>query len=112
MASSAIKADYVVSMANGNELSPDVDDKLRSVPGVTATSPMRNAPARIDGTTEYLTGVTGAAFGELTDLKVADGAFTVARRAGRRRRGHRQVPSTGRPVPPSRCTTRTARSSS
>ncbi|MGW2616374.1 ABC transporter permease [Streptomyces sp. NPDC001500] len=78
MASSAIKADYVVSMANGNELSPDVDDKLRSVAGVTATSPMRNAPARIDGTTEYLTGVTGSAFGELTDLEVADGAFTVA----------------------------------
>ncbi|MFF1545449.1 ABC transporter permease [Streptomyces sp. NPDC058291] len=77
MASSAIKADYVVSMANGNELSPDVDDKLRSVAGVTATSPMRNAPARVDGTTEYLTGVTGSAFGELTDLTVEDGAFAV-----------------------------------
>ncbi|MCX5265426.1 ABC transporter permease [Streptomyces sp. NBC_00199] len=77
MASSAIKADYVVSMANGNGLSPDVDAKLKAVDGVTATSPMRNAPGRIDGETEYLTGVTGSAFGELTDLPMDNGAFTV-----------------------------------
>ncbi|MEH0555888.1 ABC transporter permease [Streptomyces sp. B21-101] len=77
MASSAIKADYVVSMANGNGLSPDVDAKLNAVDGVTATSPMRNAPARIAGNTEFLTGVTGSAFGELTDLPMDNGAFTV-----------------------------------
>ncbi|MFJ8110246.1 ABC transporter permease [Streptomyces sp. NPDC096132] len=77
MASSAIRADYVVSMANGNELSPDVEEKLKATDGVTTTSPMRNAPARIDDTTEYLTGVNGAAFGELTDLAVDDGSFEV-----------------------------------
>ncbi|MHC3470606.1 ABC transporter permease [Streptomyces sp. 7R007] len=77
MASSAISADYVVSMANGNELSPDVDRKLESTKGVTATSPLRNAASRIDGTTEYLTGVNGSAIGELTDLKVDDGTFRV-----------------------------------
>ncbi|MEV1068334.1 ABC transporter permease [Streptomyces sp. NPDC050263] len=78
MASSAIKADYIVSMANGSELSADIDEKLKVTGGVTATSPMRNGPARIDGTTEYLTGVTGSTIGELTDLKVDDGAFKVA----------------------------------
>ncbi|MDQ0831449.1 putative ABC transport system permease protein [Streptomyces achromogenes] len=77
MASAAIKADYIVSMANGNELSPDVDAKLKTVDGVTATSPMRNAPGRINGETEYLTGVNGSAFGELTDLPMDNGAFTV-----------------------------------
>ncbi|MGW7168403.1 ABC transporter permease [Streptomyces sp. NPDC054884] len=77
MASAAIKADYVVSMANGNQLSPDVDAKLKTADGVTATSPMRNAPGRINGETEYLTGVNGPAFGELTDLPMANGAFTV-----------------------------------
>ncbi|MGX4691760.1 ABC transporter permease [Streptomyces sp. JNUCC 63] len=77
MASSAIRADYVVSMANGNFLSPDVDKKLRATEGVTATSPLRNAPSRIEGRTEYLTGVNGSAIGELTDLKVEDGSFTV-----------------------------------
>ncbi|MFF3331476.1 ABC transporter permease [Streptomyces sp. NPDC002888] len=77
MASSAIRADYVVSMANGNELSTDVDKKLAATEGVTATSPLRNAPSRIDGETEYLTGVNGAAIGKLTDLKVDNGKFEV-----------------------------------
>ncbi|MFJ3672336.1 ABC transporter permease [Streptomyces sp. NPDC090106] len=78
MASAAIRADYVVSMANGNELSPDVERKLGKVDGVTAVSPLRNAPSRIGGETEYLTGVTGSTIGELTDLKVEDGTFEVA----------------------------------
>lgn len=77
MASSAIRADYVVSMANGNELSPDVAKELARVDDVTEISPMRNSPSRIDGETEYLTGVNGASFGKLTDLKVDDGAFEV-----------------------------------
>ncbi|MGW3952564.1 ABC transporter permease [Streptomyces sp. NPDC004752] len=78
MASSALRADYVVRMANGNNLSPDVDRKLAAVDGVLATSPMRDTIARIDGESEYLTGVNGSAIGKLTDLKVDEGAFTVA----------------------------------
>ncbi|QIJ63130.1 ABC transporter permease [Streptomyces sp. JB150] len=77
MASDSIRADYVVSMANGTPLSPDVEERLRGTEGVTATSPMRNAPARIDGDTEYLTGVTGDTIGELTALPVEDGRFQV-----------------------------------
>ncbi|MER5474845.1 ABC transporter permease [Streptomyces sp. NPDC002685] len=77
MASSAIKADYVVSMANGNSLSPDVEKKLTAVDGVTDASSLRNAPSRIDRRTEFLTGVNGAAIGKLTDLAVTDGSFEV-----------------------------------
>ncbi|WP_422641157.1 ABC transporter permease, partial [Streptomyces glaucescens] len=77
MASEAIRADYVVFMANGNALSPDVEKELKETEGVTATSPMRNAAARIGGETEYLTGVDGATFGDLTKLPVEDGAFKV-----------------------------------
>ena len=77
MATAAVKADYVVSMANGNELSPDVEKKLAQVDGVTEVSPLRNAASRIDGETEYLTGVNGSAIGKLTDLKVDDGSFKV-----------------------------------
>ncbi|MEV5492564.1 ABC transporter permease [Streptomyces bobili] len=77
MASTAIKADYVVSMANGNELSPDVEKKLEATDGVALTSPLRNAPARIDGQTEYVTGVTGSAISELTDLTLDGGSFEV-----------------------------------
>ncbi|MFE6285935.1 ABC transporter permease [Streptomyces sp. NPDC057877] len=77
MAASSIRADYVVFMANGNALSPDVTEKLDATEGVTATSPMRNAASRIGGETEYLTGVTGDTIGKLTDLPVADGTFKV-----------------------------------
>ncbi|MGX9883435.1 ABC transporter permease [Streptomyces sp. NPDC002276] len=77
MASSAISADYIVSMANGNSLSPDVDKTLTTTSGITASSPLRNAPSRIDGTTEFLTGVNGSAIGKLTDLKVDSGTFKV-----------------------------------
>ncbi|WP_030325017.1 ABC transporter permease [Streptomyces sp. NRRL B-3229] len=77
MATAAVKADYVVSMANGNELSPDVEKKLAKVDGVTEVSPLRNAASRIDGETEYLKGVNGSAIGKLTDLKVDDGSFKV-----------------------------------
>ncbi|MGW0995530.1 ABC transporter permease [Streptomyces sp. NPDC002523] len=77
MASSAIRADYVVSMANRSPLSPDVAKKLATADGVTASSPLRNGPSRIDGKTEFLTGVDGSSIGRLTDLKVDDGAFEV-----------------------------------
>ncbi|MGA5896360.1 ABC transporter permease [Streptomyces venetus] len=77
MASSSIKADYVVSMANGNPLSPDVEKKLERTDGVSATSPMLNAQSRIDGRTEYLTGVNGAAIGELAGPKLDTGSFEV-----------------------------------
>ncbi|WP_432154389.1 ABC transporter permease [Streptomyces tricolor] len=77
MASSAIRADYVVSMANRGPLSPDVAKKIAASDGVTASSPLRNGESRIDGGTEFLTGVDGASIGELTDLKVTDGSFGV-----------------------------------
>ncbi|WP_369366602.1 ABC transporter permease [Streptomyces sp. CG4] len=77
MASSAIRADYVVSMANRSPLSPDVARKVAASDGVTASSPLRNAVSRIDGKSEYLTGVNGSAIGKLTNLKVDNGTFKV-----------------------------------
>ncbi|MEV6386321.1 ABC transporter permease [Streptomyces sp. NPDC051773] len=77
MAADAIKADYVVSMANGNFLSPDVEKQLSAADGVTAVSPLRNAESRIGDETEYLTGVNGAAIGKLTDLPLDNGTFKV-----------------------------------
>ncbi|MER6733013.1 ABC transporter permease [Streptomyces puniciscabiei] len=77
MASSAIRADYVVSMANRSPLSPDVATRLATADGVTASSPLRNGESRIDGKTEFLTGVNGSSIGKLTDLKVDEGTFRV-----------------------------------
>ncbi|MFI6806563.1 ABC transporter permease [Streptomyces luteogriseus] len=77
MASASIKADYVVSMANGNPLSPDVENKLKQAGDVTATSPMLNAETRIDGQSEYVTGVNGAAIRDLVGPEVDQGTFKV-----------------------------------
>lgn len=77
MAAGALKADYVVSMAGGTALSPDVVEKLGAVDGVEATSPLRTAPARIDGHTRELTGVDGSTVGELTDLTLTEGTSKV-----------------------------------
>ncbi|MFK8847077.1 ABC transporter permease [Streptomyces sp. Ac-502] len=75
MATDALKADYVVGMATMGPLSPDVAAKLAADPQVTASSPLRNAPARIGGEAESLTGVDGKAIGELTNLKFTAGSF-------------------------------------
>ncbi|MCZ9347903.1 ABC transporter permease, partial [Streptomyces sp. TRM76130] len=77
MASDSIRADYVVSMANGGYLSPDVEQELAGVDGVTAVSPLRPSYSTVGGRDTYLTGVTGATFGRLTDLPVTDGAFEI-----------------------------------
>ncbi|MFK0291656.1 ABC transporter permease [Streptomyces sp. NPDC090442] len=75
MATSALKADYVVSMATHSPLSPDVAKKLATADGVTASSPLRNAPARIGATTTSLTGVNGKEFDQLTRLDFTEGAL-------------------------------------
>lgn len=111
MASASIKADYVVSMANGNPLSPDVEKKLKQADGVTATSPMLNAETRIGGQSEYVTGVNGAAIRDLVGPEVDEGP---SRSAGLRSPWTARPPSptAGRPVPPSPSPSRTARSRS
>ncbi|MEV5421659.1 ABC transporter permease [Streptomyces cellulosae] len=78
LAASSIKADYTVSMVNYNALSPDVEKTLKDTEGVVATSPMRNAVTRVDGETEYVTGVDGSTVSGLLDLPVRHGAFEVA----------------------------------
>ncbi|ARF55664.1 ABC transporter permease [Streptomyces gilvosporeus] len=79
MATDALKADYVVSMASRTPLSPDVATKLAGLKEVTASSPLRNAPSRIGtgatAATEYLTGVNGADFGKLTRLDFRHGSL-------------------------------------
>ncbi|GHH79969.1 ABC transporter [Streptomyces sulfonofaciens] len=78
MAVSALQADYVVSMANYNGLSPDVARTIAATGGVTASSPMSDAPARVGSSRHFLTGVDGHDIGRLTDLPVSDGSFRVS----------------------------------
>ncbi|WP_330317442.1 ABC transporter permease [Streptomyces platensis] len=71
----ALKADYVVSMANHSPLSPDVAKKIGSLDEVTAFSPVRNFQARVGTGTEPLTGVNGKDFGKLTQLDFTKGSL-------------------------------------
>ncbi|MGH3325154.1 MAG: ABC transporter permease, partial [Streptomyces sp.] len=75
MATESVKADYTVSMANRTPLSPQVERKLAQDDQVKSMSPLRNSPARLGGSTEYLTGVKGDAIGDLTDLNFTSGGW-------------------------------------
>ncbi|MFE0190815.1 ABC transporter permease [Streptomyces sp. NPDC058989] len=75
MATEALKADYVVSMASHTPLSPDVAKKIATLDEVTASSPLRNSPSRVGTDTEYLTGVNGKDFGKLTRLDFVKGSL-------------------------------------
>ncbi|MFJ8825740.1 ABC transporter permease [Streptomyces sp. NPDC102467] len=77
MAADSIKADYVISMANGNALSPDVRKTLDKTSGVTAVSGMSSAESQIGGDYENLSGVNGGTIGRLVDLTMKDGEFKV-----------------------------------
>ncbi|WP_432036976.1 ABC transporter permease [Streptomyces cucumeris] len=80
MATDALKSDYVISMGGFDgqrPLSPDVAKTLSRLPEVTASSPLRSAPSRIDGDTELdLTGVNGKAITELVGLDFSQGSFS------------------------------------
>ncbi|MCF3145412.1 ABC transporter permease [Streptomyces platensis] len=70
----SLKADYVVSMAGGGPLSPEVAKKLGTVDEVTAVSPLRHsAVGGADQT--MLTAVDGSAFGRLTRLHFTQGSL-------------------------------------
>ncbi|MBC2876136.1 MULTISPECIES: ABC transporter permease [Streptomyces] len=77
MAADSLKADYVVVMANMHDLSPDIARKLATQPGVTAVSALRQSPARIDGDSEYLTGVDAASIGKLTQVDFSAGSYAA-----------------------------------
>ena len=77
MAAQTLSSDYVVSMANFAPLSPEVAETLAEQPGVTGVSGLRASPARVAGgdDTEMLTGVNGAAIGNLVSPEFTEGSF-------------------------------------
>ncbi|TBO58808.1 FtsX-like permease family protein [Streptomyces kasugaensis] len=76
MATSALKADYVVSMASMTPLSPEVAKTLSGLPEVTASSPLSYSPSRIGTDQQSLTGVNGKDIGKLTQLDFSQGSLT------------------------------------
>ncbi|MDT0441671.1 ABC transporter permease [Streptomyces johnsoniae] len=77
MATESLRSDYVVSMANFSPLSPEVEETLAARPEVTDITGLSMSPALIadESDERYLTGVNGAAIGELTNLDFEAGSF-------------------------------------
>ena len=75
-AADALKADYTISMANASPLDPEVGEKLQRVDGVTATSPLREGPAKIDNERDYVSGVNAHSIEKLTSLDFSAGSWS------------------------------------
>ncbi|MGW6058508.1 ABC transporter permease [Streptomyces sp. NPDC055189] len=75
MAAGSLKADYTVSMANYQPLTPEVREKLDKLPEVEASSPMRMAYGEVDGSYARIAGVDEQDFGKLTSLDFTSGSL-------------------------------------
>ncbi|MFD5467890.1 ABC transporter permease [Kitasatospora sp. NPDC127059] len=71
---SSMKADYIVSAANGMSLSPQVPDQIAKASGVAASSPMTSASWKLDGTRRDVTGLNPDGFEQLVDIKLTSGS--------------------------------------
>ncbi|GAA3118622.1 ABC transporter permease [Streptomyces rectiviolaceus] len=75
MAAGSLKADYTVSMANYQALTPEVREKLDKLPDVEASSPLRTAYGEVDGSYSQVSGVDEKAFGKLVSLDFTSGSL-------------------------------------
>jgi putative ABC transport system permease protein len=80
-ASDFMRGDYLVTMANAGPLAPDADDRLRELPEVTAVSPRRDIPARVDGVAQTVSGFDIADIDELLDMGMTKGGFAPGKTA-------------------------------
>ena len=79
---SSFRADYVVesgSFAQG--FATTIEDDLRALPGIGLVSPVRSAPADVDGSTTDVMAVDTGTIDDLYDLKVTSGAMTAVQGA-------------------------------
>ncbi|MFJ9769866.1 ABC transporter permease [Kitasatospora sp. NPDC101157] len=70
----SMKADYIVSTANGMNLSGQVPAQIAKAPGVAASSPMTSAYWKLDGTSKAISGLDAAAFEQLAEVKLTSGS--------------------------------------
>jgi putative ABC transport system permease protein len=75
LATSQWRADYQISMANGGPLAPDVEDKLRGLDEVTATSPRREIPAEVEGAPQIVVGFRTSDIDQLLAIDFTQGSF-------------------------------------
>lgn len=72
----SFRADYVVDSGSWQQgFAPTIEDELRAAPGVEAISPLRTAPAEVDGTGTSVLSVDTTVIDTLYDLEVASGSL-------------------------------------
>ncbi|MFE7584222.1 ABC transporter permease [Streptomyces gardneri] len=71
-----IKADYMVSMASGDGLSPEALTALEKAPGVTAVSPQQAGAFDLKGSYVSVSGVAPGDIGKLLKLDVVNGSLS------------------------------------
>ncbi|HEX6568583.1 MAG TPA: ABC transporter permease, partial [Acidimicrobiales bacterium] len=73
----SFRADYVVESGSWTQgFATKIEDDLRAVPEVALSSPLRSAPAEVDGSTTDVMAVDTAVIDDLYDLKVTSGSIT------------------------------------
>ncbi|MEV7196764.1 FtsX-like permease family protein [Streptomyces sp. NPDC093510] len=82
MAAGAMKADYSVSMANFQPLTPEVREKLDKLPDVEATTPLRSTYGEVDGGYVSISGVDPKTFGKLVGLDFTSGSVEGLKSGG------------------------------
>ncbi|MFD4480954.1 MULTISPECIES: ABC transporter permease [unclassified Streptomyces] len=75
MAADSMKADYTVSMANYQPLTPEVREKLDKLPDVEASSPLREGWGDVEGSYASVHGVDAQDFGKLVSLDFTSGSL-------------------------------------
>ncbi|MFJ5832191.1 ABC transporter permease [Streptomyces sp. NPDC093089] len=70
-----IKADYMVSMASGNSLSPEALAALEKAPGVTAVSPQQAGAFDLKGSYVSVSGVSPRDIGKVLKIAVVNGSL-------------------------------------
>ena len=79
----SFRADFVVDSGSFTQgFAPTIEDDLRAVEVVEETSPLRTAPAEIDGSTTDLVAVDTATIDRLYDLEVTAGSMADVRGDG------------------------------
>lgn len=71
----SVTADYVVTEPSFQGLSPNVAETLRQLPELSAVSPIRGAPALVEGEQRTLGAADPAALGQLLDLDISAGGY-------------------------------------
>ncbi|MFE7563130.1 ABC transporter permease [Kitasatospora sp. NPDC057500] len=75
---SAMKADYLVSAANGMSLSDKVPAEIAKAPGVTASSPLTTVFWELNGSDRSITGLNGDSLDKLVSVTMKSGSMAAA----------------------------------